>query len=220
MPVLGRIKAPRKNRSNGYFLLLTPVALPPTEPVNLDCASLSDMLFCMARKPARKRKFNLRKARIASNVTIGALAAFDVVKGAITPATTSDYRLVSVNLAYQIVDLGAAIDDGQEFGLAHSDYSATEIEECLEAAASFDVGDKLNQEKANRLVRSIGFMTGDPTADSSLYYKEGQKVKTRLNWKMALGDTLDVWIRNGSDTIYTTGATVAVIGEAWLKDGL
>ncbi len=172
----------------------------------------------MAKKP--KRRFNLRKARIASGVSIGALAAFDVVTGAITPATTSDYRLVSVNLAYQIADLGAIIDDAQEFGLSHSDYSDAEVEECIEASASFDVGDKVSQERANRLVRSIGFMTGAPVADTSLYFKEGEKIRTKLNWKMALGDTLNIWVRNGSDTIYTTGATIQCFGEAWIKDGL
>ncbi len=166
------------------------------------------------RKP--KRRFNLRKVRVAANVTIGALAAFGVVKGTIIPASTNPYRIVSSKLSYQIVDLGAGIDDGQEIGVAHGDYSATEIEECIEAAASIDIGDKVVQEAANRLVRTIGFANGPAIADGSLTVNEGRPVKTKLNWKVGIGDTFDAWIRNGSDTVYTTGATLAVVGEVWV----
>lgn len=169
----------------------------------------------MPKKP--KRRFNLRGVRIASSVTVGALAAFDVTKGAVTSPAADTYRLVSIKAAYNLNDLGAEADDGQEIGLAHSDYTAAEIEECLEAAESIDLGNKVEQERANRLVRSLGFLSGRAIADQSISLNDGQPVKTKLNWKMAIGDTLDLWIRNGSDTVYTTGATVGVIGQMWIQ---
>lgn len=165
----------------------------------------------------RRRAFNLRKVRVATNVTIGALAAFGLVKGTMIPASANPYRIVSAKLAYQVVDIGAEIDDGHEIGLAHGDYTATEIEECVEATGSIDIGDKLLQEQADRLVRSIGFAIQiGANIDASAAVNEGRPIKTKLNWKVGIGDTVDAWIRNGSDTVWTTGSTLAIIGEVWV----
>ncbi len=163
-----------------------------------------------------KRKYNLRKVRIAASITVGALAAFDVTVGLVTNVTVDPRRIVSAKLSYSLVDLGAEIDDGQEIGLAHSDYSAAQIEECLEAQSSFDLGNKQSQEKAGRLVRSLGFLSGRAIADQSIALNGGRPVKTKLNWKLSTGDSLNLWIRNGSGTIYTTGAAIAVIGDIWV----
>ncbi len=173
----------------------------------------------MARKPRRqRRKFNLRQVRINASSPVGALAALDVVTNAVTAASLNRFRLVTVKASYSLVDLGAAIDDGQEFGLAHSDYSATEIEECLEAASAIDVGDKVAQEQANRLVRSIGVFASPAVADASLQFNQGRQVRTKLNWMIGIGQTLTLWIRNGSGTVYTTGASVIIAGSLWVKD--
>lgn len=175
--------------------------------------------YRMAKRP--KRRFNLRKVRVAGNVTISNLAAFALVKGTIIPASTNPYRIVSSELAFQVVDLGAVIDDGHEVGLAHGDYTASEIEECIEAATSIDIGDKIAQEQANRLVRTIGFAKGaGPVVDGSLAVNLGRPVKTKLNWKIGIGDTFDAWVRNGSDTVWSTGSTLSIIGHVWVRDGI
>ncbi len=166
----------------------------------------------------RRRPFNLRKVRVAAGFGTGALAALDVSVAAITTAATDPYRLMSVDLTYKIVDLGAATDDGQEFGLAHSDYSDTEIEQCLESQGSIDLGDKIAQEQANRLVRSIGQMTGSPVAGGGLDFNDGRPKKTKLNWLMSTGDTLNLWIRNGSGAAWTTGSAIVTQGNMWIKD--
>lgn len=169
----------------------------------------------MAKK-GRRRKFNLRRVRIASSSALGALAAADVVSNVVINASTSaPYRLVSVNAAYAWVDM-TSVDDGASFGLAHSDYTAAEIEECLEAVTAIDMGDKIAQEKANRLVREIGTFAGSPSTSAT--FNDGKPVKTRLNWFMAIGDQLQLWIRNGSGTIYTTGSSITIDGNFWVKD--
>ncbi len=172
------------------------------------------------RKPSRRRGFNLRRVRIASAVTVGALAAGDVVSGTIIASATDPVRIMSVNYVYAISDIGAGVDDGQEFGLAHSDYTDTEIEECLEAAASFDLGNKVAQEQANRLVRSIGIMTGSPGNDFGMSFNDGKPMKTKLNWLISSGDNLRLWVRNGSANVYTTGARLIVQGDTWVKDSV
>ncbi len=169
----------------------------------------------MAQRKGRRR-FSLRKVRVASSVLIGALAASDVVAGVATGVATNTLRVTSLKAAYNLNDLGAAIDDGQEFGIAHSDYSAAEIEECLEASESMDIGDKIAQERANRLVRSLGRFVGTQLADGSLTFNDGRPVKVKLNWLLAIGDSIQLWLRNGSDTVYTTGAAISLIGEMWV----
>jgi len=176
------------------------------------------MTMMARKKPYRRRRFNLRQVRIISSSAVTALAALDVVTSAITAVSVNRYRLVSVNLSYQLVDLGAVIDDGQEFGLAHSAYTAAQVEECLEATTAIDQGDKIAQERANRLVRSIGIFGGAPQADGSLTFNDGRRRRTKLNWLMGIGDTLNLWVRNGSGTIYTIGASVIVSGDLWLND--
>ncbi len=174
----------------------------------------------MARhgKGRRKRPFNLRRVRVANGFAVGALAALDVASAAITASTTDPLRIVSAQLTYKLTDQGAQIDDGQEFGLSHSDYTSAEIEECLEQSGSIDLGSKIAQEQANRLVRSIGTMIGNPVAGGQLHFNDGRPMKTKLNWRLSSGDTLNLWIRNASDTVWTTGANLVVQGDLWVRD--
>jgi len=165
----------------------------------------------------RKRKFNMRKVKLASSSSIGALAAADVVSNPITNALTDKLRFISVDATYTLSDAVTA-DDGHSFGLAHSDYTAAEVEECLEAGGSLDLGNKVAQEQANRLVREIGTFGSVPVTTGGLMFNDGKPVKTRLNWLMSEGDTLNLWIRNGSGAVYTTGSAILINGNLWVKD--
>ncbi len=169
------------------------------------------MLF-MARKP---RSFNLRKVRLSTTSAAGALPAADVITNAIVDAATDTYRAVSIIASYGMVD-DTAGEGPVAFGLAHSDYTAAEVEECLESFASIDLGDKVSQERANRLVREIGTM-GLP-GTSGVMFNDGKPVKTKLNWLIAIGSQISLWIKNKSGTILTTGALVGVDGVLWIKD--
>jgi len=172
----------------------------------------------MGRKP--RRKFTLRKVSMTPAFAVGALATLDVISAAGTSATTNTLCVMSIDVAWAISDLGASIDDAFQFGVAHSDYSAAEIEECLEATSSMDLGNKVEQERANRLVRSIGIITqvGAASVTGGLNFNDGRPKKTKLNWLLSIGDTLDVWVRNGSGSVYTTGSILSGIGHLWVKD--
>ncbi len=170
------------------------------------------------RRKRARRSFNLRRVRVAGGAAAGALAALDVTASAITASATDPYRLVTVDLTYQVIDLGAATDDGYEFGLAHSDYSATEIEECLEALSSIDLGNKVVQEQVNRLVRTIGVIAPKGIVGGGGIFNDGKPVKTKLNWRMSSGDILNLWVRNASQVVWTTGSVVTVLGNLWIKD--
>ncbi len=174
----------------------------------------------MGKKGRRaRRNFNLRKVRINGALSLGALAALDVISGAITSTVSDKLRFISVNASYSWSDFGALADDGCVFGLAHSDYSTAEIEECLEANTAMDLGDKVAQERANRLVREIGTIGSNAAGSlSGEAFADGRKVKTRLNWLMSEGDSLSIWVRNASNTVWTTGSSITMAGEIWVKD--
>ncbi len=163
------------------------------------------------------RKFNLRMVRINAASSIGALGSLDVAVNPVSGAPADKMRFVSVNASYSWTGK-ASIDDAAAFGLAHSDYTATEIEECLEASTAIDLGDKIAQERSNRLVREIGTISGGEPDSSGEMYNDGKIVKTKLNWLMSSGDTLNLWIRNASGVVYTTGGSITIAGKIWVRD--
>ncbi len=172
----------------------------------------------MAKKG--KRRFNLRKVRLSTPLTIGALAALDVISTPGSAAAVGTLRVMSVDCVYNWSNIGASDDDALEFGWAHSDYTAAEIEECLEATGSMDIGDKVAQEQANRLVRSVGTISGAlaGAAGGGAQFNDGRSMKTKLNWLLSIGDTMKLWARNGSGTVYTIGSSLTVLGKMWVKD--
>ncbi len=198
-----------EERKNEQRTLLRPQSLRGRSPIS--------SLMPSKRKYTGKRP---RKVRLAASIAAGALTAGDVTFNALTAVATDSYRLLSVKNSYSWTDIQAVIDDGLEFGLAHSDYSAAEIEECLESQASIDLGDKVAQEQANWLVRSLGRISSNGVAagGGSIPFNEGRPLKTKLNWKMSTGDSLSLWIRNGSGVVWTTGSEVSVIGDFWVID--
>ncbi len=165
-----------------------------------------------------KRRFNLRKVRVESSLAVGALAASDVTSSPLTATSANKYRVTSVKASYMIADLPAVADGGFQFGIAHGDYTAAEIEECIEATGAIDIGNKVEQERANRLVREIGTISpeGTQAVGSEMSYNEGRPVKTKLNWEIGIGKTLALYVRNGSSTVYTTGALLKAKGELWV----
>ncbi len=170
------------------------------------------------RRP--KRRFNLRRVRIQSSLSIGALASADLISGNVTNNTSDRLTFVSLDASFGIGDHAAVADDGYAFGLAHSDYSAAEIEECLESGGAMAIGNKVERERANRLVREIGMINASSggTVSGGLEYNEGKPVKVKLNWRMGAGEALQLWVRNNSGTIYTTGSTLQISGKLWVRD--
>jgi len=148
-----------------------------------------------------------RKLPINIDTPLGTLAAHDVTSVPETGVMTEERRILSIEAVVSLEDLTAG-DGPVEVGYAHSDYSAAEIEEALEAVGAWDEGNLVAQEQARRLVRSIGVLTEEETA-----LNQGRPLKTRLNWRIATGDTIQQWIRNLGDSP-TTGAVVHSEGVA------
>ncbi len=171
----------------------------------------------MARKPTKRRKFNLRRVRVSKAAAVGALAAADLIAVTLSGPYTNMTRIVSAKLMFSWIDKTLA-DGGMEFGLAHGDYSAAEIEECLEASTSPDIGDKIAQERANRMVRSLGTISGAQSVDlGEAAFNDGRPIHVKLNWLIPDDENLIVWMKNSSGTIYATGSSLSVLGDLWVK---
>ncbi len=151
-------------------------------------------------------------------MSVGALASADVTSAAVTNNATNNMRVVSAHLSYSWSDK-AQIDDAMAFGLVHGDYTAAEIEECLEAGGAMDKGDKIALEQSSRLVREVGqFSSGAGGDNAGASFADGRVVKTKLNWNLSIGEALQAWVRNNSGTVYTTGSTLSVSGKLWVRD--
>ncbi len=163
----------------------------------------------MARKP--RRKFNLRKVPVSPETTLSTLASKIVLVTTLTGNADGAYRVMSVDGSWAWV--AATAGEGPlTVGYAHSDYSITEIKEALEAGASISVGDKVNQEKANRLVRKVGVINallGE--------LNDGAPIKTRLNWLIPIGKSVNMFCYNEGGNL-TTGSSLHMAGDMWVKD--
>ncbi len=164
----------------------------------------------MARKP--RPKMNLRRVHMTPAQALSTLGGVTALVTGLTAAADGAYRAVSVKGIHSILLLTAG-EGPITVGFAHSDYTVTEIKEAIESALSISVGDKVAQEKANRLVRVIGEISA---AEPML--NEGMPVKTRLNWLIPIGKFVNLFAYNNNSGALTTGAIQNFSGDLWVKD--
>ncbi len=166
----------------------------------------------MAKKPYRRRKFNLRRVRVTPAQPLLTLGGVTVLSVAMTPVSDGEYTVVSVKVAHTILNLTS--NEGPiTVGFFHSDYSDVEVKECLESFDAVSLGNKVEQEQANRLVRVVGVISNlEPNLN------DGKPISTKLNWRMTIGDTLQMFAYNDSSSALTTGAIQNCMGNMWIRD--
>ena len=155
---------------------------------------------------------SLRKVRVSPSVALSTLASVTVIVTTVAADAVSTYRAVTVKGTWTIGNLTSG-EGPIVVGYAHSDYSVTEIKECLEAQLSINRGNKIANEQANRLVRVVGTLL---EANQSL--NDGKPMKTRLNWLINIGDNVNMFAYNDSATLLTTGSNVRMTGEMYVND--
>ncbi len=161
----------------------------------------------MGKHKGRKRGRYLR-GRIDEGLSLGTLASKTLVSdtwdGSVTERT-----LVSSIVSTWMIDNLASGQGPLLFGVAHSDYSDAEIEAVIENAGSWDEGNKVDQEIAKRLVRTIGTMISDlPSSPGDTTVNDGKPIKTKLNWILTEGDTLKMWVYNMSTVALSTAVPI------------
>ncbi len=178
----------------------------------LEIILLGLAIFMMARKPARRRRYNLRPVRVTPKMVLSTLASVTAQKQDLSAASSSTYRAISCHSSWVLS--GITAEEGPiVVGYAHSDYTVTEIKEFIESSNSIDVGLKVEQEKANRLIRIVGSMSS-----STAELNEGRPIKTRLNWLMGIGTKVSMFAYNENASDLTTGGVLDMTGTLYVKD--
>ncbi len=142
---------------------------------------------------------------------MGTLATVTATDTPITGAASGAFRVMSVKASWNLTGLTAG-DGPIVLGYCHSDYTVSEIKECIEAASAVDLGDKIQQERANRLIRVVG------TLNESGGLNDGKVLSTKLNWRINPGETVAIFAYNDGGALLTTGSVVQLNGDLWVKD--
>ncbi len=178
----------------------------------------------MAKKPSRRSRRQMGKylrGTVDEDLALGTLAAKDLIKVNMDETVNERTLVSSVVAAWGMRDFTPAVNVGPVLvGLAHSDYTDSEIEEWIESTSSWNEGDLVAQEVSARKIRVVGKFEIHALATEAVVLNDGRQIKTKLNWILLQGQTLSVWAYNvGSAAIATTDPTISVNGHAnlWPK---
>ncbi len=155
----------------------------------------------------------LRRVRTTTEEHLLTLASDTASTQTLTGTSSNAYRAMTAKNTWTLSEFTAG-EGPIQVGYAHSDYTVAEIKECIESQGSVEQNDKVAQERANRLVRTVG--TFGSEANSQL--NDGKPIKTRLNWLIGIGESVVMFAWNEGTAALTTGSHVNLGGDLWIKD--
>ncbi len=171
----------------------------------------------MAKHPKRDRKFRkyLRGA-ITHDMALATLASKTLVREENSDTLTEKAWLSSVSLRWALSNMTPTASAGPILvGIAHSDYSATEIEEWIENQGSWEQGDQVAQEIGRRKIRQVGVFAEPTAVGVALNLNEGKAISTKCGWILTTGQTVAFWAYNtGTAALATTSPVVTCDGHA------
>ncbi len=169
------------------------------------------LTMMMARKPYRR----YLKGKVNMSFNLTTLASKDAVSQAIADTVSERTWCSSIKAVYSLSEFTPGNDIGPILvGVAHSDYTAAEIEQWIENAGSWTEGNKVEQEISRRKIRIIGvFETPDDAADS-VSLNDGRPLTTKCRWILNAGQTNSIWAYNqGTAAVGTTVPQLNVDGH-------
>ncbi len=167
----------------------------------------------MVKHKSGRRRSKILKGNVDEAMALLTLANNSLVADAFDESVNERTFIISIDATYALRTLTPG-EGPIVFGVAHSDYTAAEIEEVIENAGSWNEGDLVSQETARRKVRIIGQFEGQLANED---FNDGVKLKTTLKWILLQGQTIDLWAYNRSGAALTTGAFLICSGHVWLR---
>ncbi len=174
------------------------------------------VVFAARKARRRRRDRNFVAIPFAASVDTTTLANNTVIViAALSSVFTEDLRIHSVDGLWASRD-GTISEGPLTFGYAHSDYTAAEIAE-RESVVLTGPPAKIENEQANRLVRRVGQFIGFGAAGTAGVetVNNGNPIRTRLNWLISDGFTLDLWVMNRGSGALTDGPVVEISGTIY-----
>ncbi len=174
----------------------------------------------MGRNPKRKFRKYVR-GKIEVDLSLGSLAASVVIGENFANTVTETTWCTSVKSSYALSNYTQNAGDGPvTVGIAHSDYTDSEIEEWVELVGGWDVGNLVAQEINKRKIRQVGVFDAPLTTADISRLADGRMIRTKCGWMLNSGDTLKVWCFNQGASALTSGGVVHLSGHAnlWPTD--
>ncbi len=169
----------------------------------------------MARKGRRKFRRYI-KGNIDLEVPFTNLSGSSLVKTDVQDVLTEAAYISSMKATWAMGEYTPVLNTGPILvGVAHSDYTAAEIEEWVELATGWDGGDKVSREIARRQIRRVGVFETPQAVEDQTHLNDGKPIRTKIGWSLSTGQTLAVWVYNsGSAQVSTSAPEIKVNGHA------
>ncbi len=153
---------------------------------------------------------------IDESFALGTLSASSIIISTLGEVVTEKAWLSSIKAAWSLKNYTVATDDGPIMvGIAHSDYTAAEIEAWIENTAGWSQSDLVAQEVAKRKIRKVGVFESPATALDDAVLNDGKPIRTKCGWMLMTGQTISLWAYNmGDSNLATTDPDVHVQGKA------
>lgn len=165
----------------------------------------------------RRRKYDRNFVAIPINVaqSLGTLGDDVVIKIGMQGANlTEDLFIYSIEGTHTIRDATAG-EGPLLVGFAHDDYSVSEIAEATDVGSTMlGPSDKIESERARRLVRKIGTFRGREAEET---LNEGSPIKTRVKWTQQDGGDPSLFIQNRSNAALAGGTVYEFEGYIYGK---
>lgn len=179
--------------------------------------ALLAFLPALAKHRKRRRRFRpYIRGNVDETIALGTLASRTVVAQVFDETVDEKTFVSSIVATYSISDITPLENAGPiVVGLAHGDYTSTEIEEWIEQTASWTIGNlQARREVGKRWIRQIGIFQTPGTTVTTFVLNDGKPIKTKLGWTLGTGQTIDLWAYNlGSVALATTSPDIHCQGH-------
>ncbi len=156
------------------------------------------------------------KGAVDEEMALGTLGSKDLIATGFDQTVEERTLVSSLVATWSVKNVTPAPNAGPILvGIAHSDYSAAEIEAWLESIGSWSEGDLVSQELNSRKIRKIGIFENSGSVNDASVLNDGRAIKTKLNWILTTGQNLQAWAYNlGTASFATTDPSVDIQGHA------